>query len=106
MQLQTIVYVNDMQRSIDWYSDVLGATPDVESEHWTSYTVGGATLALHLTDEAASPGSVELSLVATESLDTLAKRLTPHEEIQDQPFGRSFIVIDPDGTRIQVNEHS
>lgn len=106
MQLQTIVYVSDMHHSIDWYSHVLGVTPDIESEHWTSYTVGGATLALHATDEAATPGSVELSLVATESLDTLAERLTPHEEIRDQPFGRSFMITDPDGTRIQVNEHS
>lgn len=105
MQLQPIVYVTDMHRSIDWYATLLGVAPAQASDHWTTFSLGDATLALHLADDQSGPGSVELSLVATGSLEEVSSRTSRSSAIDEQPFGRSFIAVDPDGTRIQVNEH-
>ncbi len=105
MRLQPIVYVTDMERSTAWYSDLLGHGPDVAGGHWSSFGVGGAHLALHLSDEALGAGNIELSLVVEEPLEELASRLTPHRAIADEAFGRSLVVRDPDGALIQVNEH-
>lgn len=105
MKLQTIVYVTAMDVSVDWFATLLGAEPTLRSEHWTSFEVGGANLALHLTDEAQGQGDVALSLVVSERLEAVAERVAPTRAIADEPFGRSFVVTDPDGTTIQVNEH-
>ncbi len=105
MELQPIVYVTDMTASTAWYGALLDAEPAMASEHWTTFDCDGATLALHLSDEAATPGSVELSLVAAAPLEAAHGRVSDATEIIEQPFGRSFTVTDPDGTVIQVNEH-
>lgn len=105
MHLQPIVYVTDMAASTAWYGVLLDAEPAMASEHWTTFDCAGATLALHLTDEELSPGSVELSLVAAAPLESAHERVADATEIIEQPFGRSFTVTDPDGTVIQVNEH-
>jgi len=105
MRLQPIVYVTNMAASIEWYGTLLGGAPSVSSDHWTAFSVGESQLALHLTDERLSAGTVELSLIADEPLEQVAARLTPHQAIADEPFGRSVVVADPDGTLIQVNEH-
>jgi hypothetical protein len=105
MRLQPIVYVTDMAVSTKWYSQLLDAAPTVASEHWSTFAVGGSPLALHLVDQSLSAGNVELSLVADEPLEQIADRLTPHRSIAEEPFGRSLVMADPDGTLIQVNEH-
>ena len=104
MHLQPIVYATNMQRSIEWYEQLLNQSTSMRSDHWTTFDVGGATLALHHSDEAQGAGDVGLSLVVTEPLETVAARMNV-DQIDEQPFGRSFTVVDPDGTRIQVNEH-
>ena len=105
MRVQPIVYVTNMDRAIAWYSILLAGSPTVASEQWTTFELGGGTLALHLTAEALPAGSVELSLVSEERLEAVAERASPTAEIEQQPFGRSLVVVDPDGTNIQVNEH-
>jgi hypothetical protein len=105
MNLQPIVYVTDMERSVRWYSALLQIDPDVEGSHWTSFRVGGSHLALHLTDDVRASGNVELSLVATEPLESLAARFEVVGGIVDEAFGRSVMTGDPDGLQIQVNEH-
>ncbi|MEM7323886.1 MAG: VOC family protein [Actinomycetota bacterium] len=106
MQLQPIVYVTDMDRAVGWYTTLVGVEPAMTSEHWTSFPVSGANLALHLTDERPTAGGVELSLVTDEPLETVLQRVDAAVGITEQPFGRSIVVVDPDGTRIQVNEHA
>ena len=105
VHLKPIVYVTDMAASTAWYEALLAGEPTMVSEHWTTFDCGGATLALHLTDEDLGPGGVELSLVAEAPLETAHARCAGAAEIIEQPFGRSFTVTDPDGTVIQVNEH-
>lgn len=108
MKLQPIVYVAKMESSIEWYSGLLGVTPDLVGGHWTTFPLGGGHLALHLAGSptaAGATGGVELSLVVGEPLEQVVARVEPKRGIADEAFGRSLIVQDPDGNLIQVNEH-
>ena len=55
------------------------------------------------------PGGIELSFEASEPLEKFSERLTAAgfatEPIVDEPFGRSLGATEPDGVRVQVNEH-
>src|SRR5215469_6600840 len=44
-----IVYVSDMQRSTNFYRDVLGLSLKYSSPGWTEFNTGGTTIALHTT---------------------------------------------------------
>ncbi len=110
MRIQTIVYVADMDRAVDWYSKVLGGEPLTHGSHWSSFRVGDASLALHWSEKEESPGRVELSLVTQEPLEQLVRRLEalgvePARGIADETFGRSIVLRDPSGATVQVNEH-
>jgi catechol 2,3-dioxygenase-like lactoylglutathione lyase family enzyme len=110
MQLQTIIYVTDMERSIAFY-ERLGFTVDYRGGPvWTAFRSKDGVLALHLVDDLPSGSRVAVSLVAEGSLDdaitALAKAGIESTPIEEQPFGRSTIVQDPDGLAIQINEHS
>lgn len=110
MKLQPIVYTTSMEASIDWYGAVLDVDPQYRSDVWTSFAVEGGYLALHRAAEMPHGSQVELSLVATERLETLVARLEAaaiavRRGIQDETFGRSLLLEDPSGLVIQVNEH-
>jgi predicted enzyme related to lactoylglutathione lyase len=110
MRLQPIVYVTDMDRAVAWYSAVLGVQPGYQSPAWTSLAVGDTTLGLHIIDVRPAQSHVALSLVATEPLEDVMVRLEASgiavaKPIATEDFGRSLVIVDPDGTAIQVNEH-
>jgi len=105
MRAQPIVYVTDMDRSIKWYRRLLGVDTTLQSDHWTTFTLGDATVALHHADESLEPGSVALSLVCDGPVEQVVERMG-QAAIATQPFGRSVDYVDPDGLRIQVNEHA
>ncbi len=110
MRLQPIIYTTDMRAAVAWYSAVLGSEPTYTSDVWSSFEVAGATLAVHSVETLFDRGRVELSLVATEALQDVLARVTaagiePVRGIADETFGRSFVLADPDGSPVQVNEH-
>ena len=109
MQMQTIVYVTDMDRSIEFY-ERLGFVVDYRGGPvWTAFRGTDGMLALHAADELPPSGRVALSLVAGDTLEEIVERLAEHDidasPIEAQPFGRSTVVRDPDGLPIQINEH-
>jgi catechol 2,3-dioxygenase-like lactoylglutathione lyase family enzyme len=66
-----IVFVSDMQRSVAFYRDVVGLPLEFESSHWSEFSTGDATLALHASElpgghrddpEAMPPGRCRLGL--------------------------------------------
>jgi catechol 2,3-dioxygenase-like lactoylglutathione lyase family enzyme len=102
--LMPIVYVQDMDSSIAFY-ERLGFAPKSRGEMWSELAAGdGAVLALHKAP-ADHVGRVELALVAEEPLERVAELVPPYRGIADEAFGRSLVVQDPDGMKIQVNEH-
>jgi hypothetical protein len=68
MKVQTIVYVTDMGLSRAWYGEVLDREPAFESEMWTPFTVGDATVALHRISHLAEGSRCDLSLVTDVAL--------------------------------------
>jgi uncharacterized glyoxalase superfamily protein PhnB len=114
--------VNDLQKSIAFYRDVLGFT---EKERWER---DGALRGMEL-----AAGSVSVFLAqddwqkghdrvkglgfrvyceTAQDIDALARRVqerggTLAEELKDQPWGgRDFAVVDPDGFRITISRES
>lgn len=111
MKLQPIIYTTDSAAAVDWYGKLLDRKPLYQSEVWSTFDYETAYLAIHLVDELPAPGRVVLSTVATEPLEAVIERLaavgiTPDGDIIDQPFGRSIVFRDPDGSPVQVNEDS
>lgn len=111
MKLQPIVYTTNSARAVEWYGKMLDLEPEYQSDVWTTFDVDGTPLAIHRVDEELPTHSrVAISLVATEPLDDLIERWGDEvgitRGIQDETFGRSLLVTDPDGTVIQINEHS
>ena len=110
MKLQPIIYTTDMAAAVSWYSTVIGSEPGYQSDVWTSFDLGGSALGVHRVESLADRGRVELSLVTAEPLEAVLLRLADHgieptQGIQDETFGRSIVLEDPDGTPVQVNEH-
>ncbi len=113
MKLMPIVYVTDMGQSLDFYQ-ALGLSPGHTDRAgmWSDFTLGDAALGLHKVERLPETqiGQVELALVSDEKLESIVDRLnaagiTLEREITDEAFGRSIMVCDPDGLRIQINEH-
>ncbi|MDH3538514.1 MAG: VOC family protein [Acidimicrobiia bacterium] len=110
MQLQTVVYVSDMDRSIAFYEH-LGFEVDYRGGPvWTAFKGADGILALHTVEELPGPGRVALGLLADRSLEQIIETMAQHgietTAIESQSFGRSVTVRDPDGLAIQVNEHT
>lgn len=110
MRLQTIVYTPDVPALVDWWTAVLGFGPDYRSEAWTTFTVAGATLALHSSEGLPPAGRIAVSLVVDRPLEELASEMTARGvegagDIVVQPFGRQLPLRDPIGNVIVVNEH-
>ena len=110
MQLQTIVYITDMERSIAFYEALGFAVAYRGGPVWTAFQGSDGVLALHLVEHLPEPGRVEVSLVADDPLEVVIGRLAgagiESTPIEEQPFGRSTVVRDPDGLAIQINEHA
>lgn len=112
MKLMPIVYVTDMERSTAFYQGLVpNGTLVSRSPYWTEFNVEGTSLALHYIEDLPKDGLwVELALVASEPLEAIVEQLRLagvdlDREIQDETFGRSLVVRDPDGLPIQINEH-
>lgn len=110
MQLQTIVYVTDMEASIAFYEELGFEVAYRGGPTWTAFQGRDGVLALHLLDQLPAPGRVAVSLVAgtglEETIEQLATAGIEADPIESQPFGRSTVVRDPDGLAIQINEHA
>lgn len=109
MQLQTIVYVTDMERSVRFYEHLGFSVSYRGGPAWTAFDGIDGILALHLAEEVPAAGRVAVSLVVDRPLEEVRKGLAQAGietgPIDDQPFGRSMVVSDPDGLMIQINEH-
>ena len=108
MILMPIVYVTDMERSVEFYES-LGFELETKSVMWTELKAGErAVLALHATASLPEDSKrLELALVAEQPLEQVQERFGSAltRPITDEAFGRSLLIEDPDGLQIQVNEH-
>ena len=110
MQLQAVVYVTDMDRSIAFYEHLGFVIGYRGGPVWTAFQGADGSLALHTVEELPGPGRIALGLVADGPLEAIIERLAGYgieaSPIEAQSFGRSTVVRDPDGLPIQINEHT
>ena len=115
-----IVFVSDMKRSVQFYSDVLGLSLRFQSPHWTEFDAAGVVLALHLADGTVgeqsahggtSAGRCRLGL-SVANIDEFHGRMVERGVVCIQPpklekFGAKLaLYADPDGLPFSVGEET
>ena len=112
-----IVYVSDMQRSTNFYRDVLGLPLKFSSPGWTEFNTGTTTVALHRTGGQAQPseqslppaGQAHLGFIVDDlqGLYETLKAQDVHFSLppQKQTSGVTLAVLhDPDGLGISLQQ--
>jgi catechol 2,3-dioxygenase-like lactoylglutathione lyase family enzyme len=107
MKVMPIRYVRDLAAATRFYA-ALGLSVDARQRSgvWMELAAGGGVLALHEADH--GEPAVELAFVTEEPLEKVRARLAGagfEAEVVDEAFGRSLRTTDPEGLRLQVNEH-
>jgi catechol 2,3-dioxygenase-like lactoylglutathione lyase family enzyme len=121
--LETALYVDDMDRSIDFFTRVLHLVPMVRSERITAFDAGRSGVLLLFTRGASKAdmpsgqgtipghdGSGPLHMafaIASDAYDDWCAELTAHEvaiysEVRWQRGGRSVYFHDPDGHVLEL----
>lgn len=110
-----IVYVSDAPAAARFYGDLFDMAPSFETPGFVAFDIGGGVqFALWSRSEVAlaevgvRTGEVCLAVKgAPESVDELfadwkGKGVRVVSEPQDEVFGRTFVIADPDGNLIRV----
>ena len=113
MRVRPIHFVPDVDEALRFY-EALGLDPQVRSRsgHWIELRAAGGELALHDGAIAADGEGREgfaVNFIADEPLEAVERRLRaagfpPEGTIVDQEWGRSLLVLAPDGAVIQIDE--
>ena len=108
------VYVNDMSRAVDFYTNVLGLTLKARyDDHWAELLAGQFMIGLHpKTDKSPSPGtsgSIQIGFGIDESIEAavegLKSRNVPNiSEIHRGQGGNFVYFTDPDGNVLYLWE--
>ena len=114
MTLMPIVYVTNIDRSLEFYTALGDFNVTSRSEMWSEVRVGErATLALHKAESLPEdkPTVLELSFRTQERLEGVVERLKdsgimPEGGIKEEDFGRVVVFKDPDGLFVQINEEA
>ena len=103
------VPVNDMQRAVTFYRDVLGLRLTSEGDYWTEFDANGLTIGLNGGEQAqiADEGGAVITFQPTGTIDEEMDSLKSHGadirgEISDHPWGRIFPFRDTEGNDLQV----
>ena len=111
-QLSAALSVSDLERSLEWYRDIVGfhvaETFEHEGRTWAARVqAGNVEIMLNQDDGAkgenrAKGAGLSLQITTVQDVDWLAERIrerggTLEREPEDQPWGRYFMVKDPDG---------
>jgi len=111
-----IVYVSDMQRSVQFYRDILGLPLKFTSPGWSEFSTGATTVALHTTGAILSEqvgkspaGSAQLGFMV-DDLQAAYEELRAQDvkfsmPPQQQPSGITLAILrDPDGLGIALQQ--
>src|SRR5438874_664054 len=87
----TIYYVDDWEKSVAFYRDVLGLKPVHVEKGWAEFEIGDARIALHLRD-AGDPADVtqvslqvrDIEATVRERLRVLEQRINGHPKRTDE----------------------
>lgn len=115
-----ILLVKDLNKSIDFYNNVLGMEKKQESEDWVEFMKQGTVLALHpigknsKSDEqkkisrSAKSGNILIGFNVSdlESVcnDLNKKNVKFYKDLKNESFGKHAIIEDPEGNLISLAE--
>jgi lactoylglutathione lyase len=115
-----ILLVKDLNKSIDFYNNVLGMEKKQESEDWVEFMKQGTVLALHpigkksKSDEQkkisrnAKSGNILIGFNVSdlESVcnDLNKKNVKFYKDLKNESFGKHAIIEDPEGNLISLAE--
>lgn len=103
--------ITQMDRSVDFYQNILGLKLLFKMDEWTEFSVGGQRLALHKVDSVAQPkdaGGAIVSLEVKQIKNTIAylkeRGVRFVQEMQEFPFGKMAVFFDPDNNMVGLYE--
>jgi len=103
-----IQFVDDMERAVAFYQDVLGLPLKLQSPYWSEFATGPTGLALHQSSPANPAGKVQLGFSVPdlaafhERLSTAGVVFTQAPTRQEGSLLARF--LDPQGCEISVSE--
>ncbi len=108
----TLLFVENPKKSSHFYQEILDLKPIEESPTFVMFALNnGVMLGLWSKHTAeprveASPGALEIGFPSND-VDALyeewgRKEVTVAQKPTDMDFGRTFVILDPDGHRIRV----
>ena len=116
-----VLTVADVDRTIDFYSRVLGMTPVTFASGRRALTFGASKINLHQVGHefepraaAPTPGSADICLISVDSLDVVLAHLAEHGVAVEQgPMPRtgatgpitSVYFRDPDGNLVEISNY-
>ena len=116
MNLMTMIYVSDMDRSVKFYRDIVGLKLRFQSPDWSEFDVAGTTLALHGGAKPHSAGAEKEMRAATvgvgfsvsdldarcAALKTQGVRFAMDPTEQPGEGVRLAVFLDPDGLAVSL----
>ncbi|GAC1652798.1 MAG: hypothetical protein NVS9B12_02420 [Vulcanimicrobiaceae bacterium] len=100
---------SDLERSRDFYRDVLNLKVRTSNDRWIDFDLGnGASRGIHIKTEllAVRPGSLQLGFTVEDAdkfvADARTMGVPVFQDPYDDTFGRVAIIGDPDGYPVQV----
>lgn len=104
-----ILLVSDMDRSVDFYKNVLGLELKSKSNEWIEFVKSGTVIALHPTKFKNLKKDGVMIGFKVSNLDDVYKKLKGKnvkfvKELKEEEFGKHTIIQDPDGYMISIVE--
>lgn len=107
----TMYYVQNMAKSVAYYSETLGIKPSIESEGWTEFDLGNHSLCLHACRPGATTASGGILIIKVSKIHDLVKNLKSRgieflseiREVHPQAYSADF--RDADGNVVSFYEN-
>ncbi len=103
-----ILLVSNMERSKEFYKDILGLRIKYESPEWVEFLKDGAVLALHKSKIKVTNDRAMLNFITSDINDVRSilksKGVRFYKDIEEDANGKYMIIEDPDGYKILIIE--
>jgi catechol 2,3-dioxygenase-like lactoylglutathione lyase family enzyme len=103
----TMYFVRDMKKAVDWYKNVLGLHPSMESEGWTEIPIQNHSICLHPYDASKKDLAAGYVIINVSNIKNVAAELKKQgvriDEIKEVcPGNYSVNLYDPDGNVVSL----
>ena len=103
--------ITHMDRSVDFYQNILGLKLLFKMDEWSEFSVGSQRLAIHKVDSVAQPkdaGGAIVSLEVKQIINAIAflkeRGVRFVQDLQEFPYGKLAVFLDPDNNMVGLYE--